>query len=113
MMQFEIKKEKNVMVIKPLERRLEARGAKDFRNAMEQSINAGNNLLVVDLSNVDFIDSNGLNAIVFGLKLIGQGGNLALSGVKNTIKSLLRLTRMNHLFKIFETQEDAVKGLTI
>lgn len=110
-MQIAIRKESQVMVVELLEKRLEARVAEDFKRELTRFVEAGNNQVVLDLSNVDFVDSSGLNAIVFGLKLVGQGGNLALSGVKHTIMGIFSLTRINKVFKIFDNEKDAIKAL--
>jgi anti-sigma B factor antagonist len=61
---------------------------------------------------VDFIDSSGLGAIVSALKTIGRNGDLVLCGIKETVMSLFRLTRMDRVFRIFTDQGEATAALS-
>ncbi len=68
--------------------------------------------IVLDISNVNFIDSSGLGAIVSSLKQLGGKGDLAICGINESILSLFRLTRMDRVLKIFSEKEEAVSQLT-
>lgn len=110
-MQLEDKKIGNVLIVKPLEKRIDASSATDFKGKMVDWVNGGNNRIVLNLSVVDFIDSSGLGAIVSSLKTIGNSGDLVICGVRDTVMSLLRLTRMNRVFQIFVSEEEALGAL--
>jgi anti-sigma B factor antagonist len=109
-MQIEGKKVGNLLVVTPLEKRLDASAAADFKGKIVDWINAGNNRMVLDLSQVDFIDSSGLGAIVSCLKTLGGNGDLLICGIKETVMSLFQLTRMNRVFQIFPSQAEAVNA---
>lgn len=111
-MQLEEKKSGEILIVKPLEKRIDASSATDFKGKMVDWISSGHNRIVLNLSMVDFIDSSGLGAIVSSLKTIGNNGNLVISGLRETVMSLFRLTRMNQVFQIFSSEEDAVKALS-
>jgi anti-sigma B factor antagonist len=111
-MQIEGKKIDDMLVVTPLEKRLDASAATDFKGKIVDWINAGNNRIVLDLSLVDFIDSSGLGAIVSCLKTLGGSGDLIICGIKETVMSLFQLTRMNRVFQIFPTQAEALKAST-
>ncbi len=65
--------------------------------------------LVVDLTKVNYIDSSGLATLVELLKKTkGQGGNLALAGMSEKVKSLFEITKLDKLFPIFAAQQEAV-----
>ncbi len=110
-MQLEDKKIGNVLIVKPLEKRIDASSATDFKGKMVDWVNGGNNRIVLNLSLVDFIDSSGLGAIVSSLKTIGNNGDLVICGVRDTVMSLFRLTRMNRVFQIFVSEEEALSAL--
>ncbi len=101
-----------VVVIKALERRLDARSAPGFKEYMAQIIRAGHQQLVLDISEIDFIDSSGLSAIVSGLKTLGGCGDLVIAGARTTVMSMFKLTRMDKVFRMFATANEAVGALS-
>lgn len=110
-MQIEDRNVGEVLVVKPLDSRIDASGSPDFRGKMVDWINGGHSRIVLDLSQVDFIDSSGLGAIVSVLKTLGSGGELRISGLKETVMSLFRLTRMDRVFQIYPSAEDACNAM--
>jgi anti-sigma B factor antagonist len=100
-----------VLVVRVEERRLDASKAPQFKDEMTRRIEAGSNLIVLDLSQVDFVDSSGLGAIVTCLKRLGPRGNLAISGTKGAVTRLFALTRMDRVFPLHDTVDAAVEGL--
>ncbi len=110
-MQIDEKKIGNVMVVELLSERLDARVSANFKNQMLEIINRGNNSIVIALDRVEFVDSSGLGAIISSLKTMGSNGEMVISGPKNTVRSLFKLTRMDKVFKIYENTNDAVHAL--
>ena len=65
--------------------------------------------IVVDLLMVNYIDSSGLATLVEILKKTkSQGGALGLSGLSDKVKSLFEITKLDKLFQILRTQDEAV-----
>ncbi len=110
-MELENKVIENGIIVKPSAKRIDTSCSADFKGKMIDCINEGHNNIALDLSDVDFIDSSGLGAMISALKTIGNDGNLVLFGLKETVKSLFRLTRMDRIFKIVESEDEAVKSL--
>jgi anti-sigma B factor antagonist len=90
------------------ERRLDAVIAAGFREAMLERIELGQHKIVLDLSSVGFLDSSGLGAVVAVLKHLGQRGCLYLCGVTPAVMAVLRLTRMDRVFRTFPTRAAAL-----
>jgi anti-sigma B factor antagonist len=111
-MQLQHKTTGDVLIVIPLEKRIDAATATEFKEKMGNWIDAGNHRIVLNLGEVDFIDSSGLGAIVSGLKKIGTNGNLVICAVRETVMSLFRLTRMNRVFEIFPTEDEAVRAFS-
>jgi anti-sigma B factor antagonist len=111
-MQLQETKTADVLIVKPLEKRIDAATATDFKQKMSDWINSGNRRIVLNLSKVDFMDSSGLGAIISTLKKIGDDGNIVICGIKETVMSLFRLTRMDRVFDIFPSEEAALKALS-
>ena len=110
-MRIEDKKIGEILLVKPLGKRIDAPSAPEFKSAMLNWIDTGYTRILLDLSEVDFIDSSGLGSIVSTLKAIGDKGDLSICGLKETVMSLFRLTRMDRVFQIFSTEEEALKTL--
>jgi anti-sigma B factor antagonist len=111
-MQLQQEKMGDVLVVRPLEKRIDAATATEFKERMIDWIGSGNRRIVLNLSEVEFIDSSGLGAIVSSLKKIGNDGDLVICVVKETVMSLFRLTRMNRVFDIFPAEEEAIRALS-
>jgi anti-sigma B factor antagonist len=111
-MQLQEAKKAGVLIVRPLEKRIDAATATDFKQKMTAWIDGGNRRIVLNLSKVDFIDSSGLGAVISALKKIGDNGNIVICSVKDTVMSLFRLTRMDRVFEIFPSEEEALKTLS-
>ena len=110
-MQVEAKKIQEILMVKVLAPRLDAREAVDFKTQMVECISSGQHTIVLNLAEVRFIDSSGLGAIVSTLKLLGREGNLVLCGVTDPVMSLFKLTRMDRVFQMFTSESDALAAL--
>ena len=65
--------------------------------------------VVVDLEKVIYVDSSGLATLVEMLKKTrSQGGSLGLSGMSDKVRSLFEITKLDKLFLIAKTQDEAV-----
>lgn len=111
-MEIEHRKQEDILIVKIMNPRLDAQGADDFRNQMSHLISSGNRRITLDISDVDFVDSSGLGAMVSVLKLIGEDGDMVISGPTDSAMRMFKLTRMNKVFRIFENEEDAVRAFS-
>lgn len=110
-MQLVHEKKGKVVVVKPLEKRMDATIAADFKTQMGALINEGQELFVLDLSEVDFVDSSGLGAIVASLKMLGGKGDLVIASAGEKVMKLFKLTRMDRVFQVFPTSDEALAQL--
>ena len=92
--------------------RLDAEVALDFRREMVELFNRGRSQILLDLSDIDFLDSSGLGSIVSVLKIMRSDGELHLCGVKETVMSTFRLTRMDRVFKMHASVQDGVTAMS-
>ena len=79
---------------------------------MSSRIDAGENTILLDLSAVDFIDSSGLGALVSVLKRMSPTGKLVVCGLRDAAFNMFRLTRMDKVFPIFPSQDEALNALS-
>src|SRR5215467_10615411 len=65
--------------------------------------------LVVDLSEVSYIDSAGLAALIQAMqKVEGYGGKFMLSGLQETVRSIFEISRLDQVFQIFPDADAAL-----
>lgn len=57
--------------------------------------------VLLDLTEVEFLDSSGLGALVSARKLLGKSQRLALAGLQPAVDKVMRLTHMDSVFPIF------------
>jgi len=92
-------------------KRLDATVAPMFKHAVVQVIESGERRLVLDLATVDFVDSSGLGAMVSILKALGGNGQVAICNATGAVANLFRLTRMDKVFTLLGSREEAVARL--
>jgi anti-sigma B factor antagonist len=69
-------------------------------------------VLLVDFSGVEYIDSSGLATFIEYVRdASGFGGKIALFGLKKKVRTIFDLVRLNELFTIAESAEDALATL--
>ena len=95
-------------VIRFEERRLDVLVAQEMKKELLKKIDNGIRRIGLDLSNVSFVDSSGLGALVAVLKNIGPGGSLRLWGLTPEVKSVFELTQLYKVFDIYELEQDAL-----
>ena len=65
--------------------------------------------LVVDLSDVSYIDSAGLAALIEAMqKVEGYGGKFMLAGLQETVRSIFEISRLDQVFQIFPDIDTAL-----
>jgi anti-sigma B factor antagonist len=91
--------------------RLDAARCVSFKEEIKEMISKGGHSIVLDFSTVKFMDSSGLGAVVSVLKMLTGKRELVLCGVKGMVLDLFKLTRMDRVFMMTETKEDAIQKL--
>jgi anti-anti-sigma factor len=88
-----------ITIIKPVGI-LDGVKANELRRQVSELLAAGNNLVMLDMADVNFIDSSGLSALIVSLKMLRTaGGDLYLCSIAESVRNLLSITRMDRLFE--------------
>lgn len=98
----------NARVVTIQSERIDAAMAIKFKDDMRAETAEGPDRVVLDLSAVDFVDSSGLGAIVAAMKQLGQGRRLDLAGLNPAVEKVFRLTRMDTVFRLYASLDDAL-----
>ena len=75
--------------------------AAQIRESLIGYIEKGHKTFVVDLGNVDYIDSSGLGTLVaIQKRALQNGGSVIIKNLKGLVKDLFELTRLTKVFEI-------------
>lgn len=73
---------------------------------------AGARFIILDLTGVDFVDSGALALMVRGMKRCRErNGELLLCGLRQSVRIIFELTRMDRAFRIFDDEAGAQAAL--
>lgn len=100
--------ENGILVVTVNETRIDASVAIQFKDRMREETDQAGEKVVLNLTEVDFIDSSGLGAIVAAMKQLGPERKLDLSSLNENVDRVFRLTRMDTVFNIHPTLDDAI-----
>ncbi len=65
--------------------------------------------LVVDLSQVTYIDSSGLAVLIEAMQNVGSyGGKFALAGLQDGVRPIFEIARLDQVFRIFPDTASAL-----
>ncbi|MCS7236884.1 MAG: STAS domain-containing protein [Thermoguttaceae bacterium] len=79
---------------------------------LEQADRADPPWLLVDLTGIGYVGSNFLEILVRGWKRLKQrSGTMALCGVGSFCADILRITRLNTLWTIYPSREEALRAM--
>jgi len=98
----------NTILISINEDRLDSASAPTFKQYFLDTVNENCQKVVLDLSNVLFMDSSGLGVLISSLKHLNSQGSIILIGIQANVQALMTLTRMDRLFPQYESLEQAL-----
>lgn len=82
-----------------------------FRDGLDQQIQQGHTRVVVDLDDVEFLDSTGLGVLVARLKLIRhQNGWMRLVCTSEKVLRVFRITGLDKVFLIHASVAEALSA---
>ena len=111
-MRIDVNQRDSVTLVKPEGERLDLEVSVEFRATLLNAIAAGQRQLVVDLADIEFIDSSGLGGLVSALKALRaqKEGDIRLASLQPPVVALLEVTRLNRVFASYPTAEEAVQS---
>jgi len=109
-----LNEEKNGEVyILSLKGEIDREGARTFQDRVTQILDSGEQRLLIDFSEVTYINSPGLSVLILVAKRLEKsGGRFALAGVNDSIQKVLRISGLTSLFSIFPARSEALAALS-
>ncbi|MGP1356986.1 STAS domain-containing protein [Roseicyclus sp.] len=90
--------------------RIDAAVSIRFKDLFGEATEGGPDDVLLDLAEVEFIDSSGLGALVAARKMLGPYRTLALSALHPSVEKVLRLTHMDRVFPIYPDAASFLAG---
>ena len=86
-------------------------GASTFRDTIRDLAAKGNKKILLNLSDVTYIDSSGIGELVSGFTTVtNHGGVLKLLGLNKRVKDLLQITKLYTVFEVFDDESTAIRS---
>jgi anti-sigma B factor antagonist len=86
-------------------------GSSSLRESIRELIVKGNKRILLNLSEVSYIDSSGIGELVSGFTTVtNAGGQLKLVGLTKRVKDLLQITKLYTVFDVYEDEAAAIRS---
>jgi anti-sigma B factor antagonist len=109
-MAFEIERDADLLIV-AVDGQLVVGNRQEFKQLLLDEVDRGARRVVVDFTGAGYIDSSGLGALVsLGKRVREQGGELRLASLNEDLRTLFELTRLDTLFRLYATRDDALAG---
>ena len=88
-------------------------GSSMLRRTLYDLIGRGHRKIVLNLYDVDYIDSSGIGELVSGYTTVrGAQGELKLLNLTKRIKDLLQITRLYTVFDVRSDEDEAIRSFS-
>ena len=95
-------------------KRLDARETRAFLRELKAELNPDHPCMVVDLSQVEQMDTAGLDMLLqCMLEVSKRDGSVKLAGISPEAATVLELTRMDQIFEMFPTVSEAASSFKV
>ena len=82
-----------------------------LRHLIAELLSKGDRKIVLNLANVNYVDSSGLGALVSSFATVRrQGGELKLVKLPDKVDDLMEVTRLYTVFDIADNEEEAIRS---
>lgn len=109
-MSFGVNKLNDITVIE-VEGQLIVGNRQELKQKVLEELEGGGRKFLIDFSQTGYIDSSGLGVLVsLSKKIREQGGELRLANLNEDLRTLFELTKLDTLFQISRTREEALSS---
>jgi anti-sigma B factor antagonist len=86
-------------------------GSVTLRDTVRDLLSKGNKNILLNLADVNYIDSSGIGELVSGFTTVrNQGGELKLLKLTKKVHDLLQITKLYTVFDVKEDEASAIKA---
>ena len=107
-MKYSVKVEDNFLVAKLSGDLIGEENGPEIIGEIEKHNIEGNLIAIIDISDVRYINSSGIGVLITMLtKIRNKGGELCLINPSESVQKLLIITKLQAIFKVFDTISEA------
>jgi len=86
-------------------------GSSALRDALRDMVNNNHKKILLNLGEVNYIDSSGIGELVSGFTTVtNAGGQLKLLNLTKRVKDLLQITKLYTVFDVHEDEAHAIRA---
>jgi anti-sigma B factor antagonist len=105
---MKVEEKGNFLILKIEQKKLGVENIVSVKKSIIEAMNTPKNYIVVDFSQVEYLDSSGMGMLL-SIQKKSQGKELRLCGLNSTVLNLLKLTKLDTIFKIYNSVDEATK----
>ncbi|MGQ9629204.1 MAG: STAS domain-containing protein [bacterium] len=104
---MDIKDKYRFAVIK-LNRELTISESPELKEKVRECIERGYNKVLLDFTDVDFVDSDGVGAVISARKALrGRSGDLRIFGLTASVEEVFKITQLDRVIGVFDSEAEA------
>jgi len=108
-MAFNVRKHTGGVLVIEVDGQLIVGNRQELKQKVLDALEAGDRRFLIDFTKTGYIDSSGLGVLVsLSKKIRDEGGDLRLAGLNEDLKTLFELTKLDTLFAITDSPEQAL-----
>jgi len=110
-MEYNLRKEDKFCIFTPLEKNLNRSISADLKAEFVFLQNEGVKNLLIDLSNVEFIDSDGLSSLLMARRnFTEQRGTFVIMGdLQASVQTMFKISKLSEVMNIISSEEEAIE----
>jgi anti-sigma B factor antagonist len=110
-MAFNVRKHTGGVLVIEVEGQLIVGNRQELKQRVLDALEAGDRKFLIDFTKTGYIDSSGLGVLVsLSKKIRDEGGDLRLAGLNEDLKTLFELTKLDTLFAITDSAQEALSA---
>ncbi len=107
-MKYSAEKNEDYAFLAIQENRLDTVVAPSLKSELVLLVNAGYKFICIDMSEVSFVDSSGLSALLVGNRNCAtNNGVLVLTQIQSSVQRLIDITKLNDILKVIPNKDEA------
>ncbi len=111
-MKYSIDKDDKYSLLKIKEEKLDSTVSSSFKSDLITMQAEGVPNIVIDLSDVKYIDSSGLSALLVGNRIFGEaGGAFVLASPSEHTEKLIKISQLDKVFDVLPTVHEAIESV--
>ncbi len=104
--------DQNGICVIELEGRIDVNGAEELNQTLAQSVESGQYRIVLDMNNVQYLNTSGLHMLAeIQTRNQQQGGDLRLARLSPIVQRVFQIVGFRRFFRNYSSVESAIMGL--